>query len=109
MLTKYLSSQQAKTILVSQARQFAKWQPPSNRDFLTEEQIQKYQDDFENTFSKREQVFKKAERLALNEVKAENFKSDNVWFNRIKTMSDQEFELMPLSFVKKYGAFMTQW
>lgn len=32
-------------------------------------------------------------------------KDENLWWNKIPTLSDHEVDLLPFSFLKKYGTF----
>jgi len=61
---------------------------------------------FESTLTKREQVFMKADRLALDLIKKDMMSDDTLWWNKITTISEEEGELLPFSFVKKYGTFL---
>ena len=86
------------------SRSFAKWKDPTN-DFLSPEYIKAKKDEFEAAKSKREQVYLKADRMALNEIKTEVWAEENNWWNRLKTMSERDIDLMPMGFIKKYGSF----
>jgi len=50
----------------------------------------------------------KADRLALLKIREETWADENNWWNKMKTLSDNDIDLMPYSFVKKYGAFLLQ-
>lgn len=34
------------------------------------------------------------------------FEDEDNWWNKLKTMDDDELELMPYGFIKKYGTYM---
>ena len=89
------------------ARPFARWQPPTN-DFLTEEFIQKQKDDFENTLDEREKAFARANRLAILQLKKEQGADETLWWNKLASMSENDLDLMPFSFIKKYGSFINK-
>lgn len=46
-----------------------------------------------------------AERLALIKISNEHKTDETLWWNKIKTMDEEEQEFLPYSFVKKYGTF----
>jgi hypothetical protein len=48
----------------------------------------------------------RADRLALLETKREMFEDETNWWNKLKTMTNDEMELMPYGFIKKYGTYM---
>ena len=91
--------------VIAQTRCFAKWQKPTN-DFLDPEFIAKQKEIFEKTLSDREKAFAKADRLALLSIKKDVVNDENMWWNKIKTMNADELDLLPLSFLKKYGTFL---
>ena len=31
---------------------------------------------------------------------------ENVWFNKLQNMTEEEIDLIPYSFIKKYGSFL---
>ena len=39
-------------------------------------------------------------------VKKEDFNDDNLWWNKIQNMTEKEIDLIPYSFMKKYGSFL---
>ncbi len=47
-----------------------------------------------------------ADRLALLKMKKENMSDENLWWNKISKMSEDEMDLLPYSFIKKYGSFI---
>ena len=53
----------------------------------------------------------KADRLAGIEMANERFASEEIWWNRVsnENLDDEESDLWPLSFIKKYGTFATKW
>lgn len=34
---------------------------------------------------------------------------EKAWWNKIQNMNDRDLELLPDSFMKKYGSFITKW
>ena len=85
-------------------RSFAKWQKPRN-DFLSAEFIKKQQDLFDSKHDERQKIIMSAERLALIKISNEHKTDETLWWNKIKTMDEEEQEFLPYSFVKKYGTF----
>jgi len=100
-----LSKALTQSNLLKQSRHFAKWVTPKN-DHLDPEYIKKQKDLFETTLSKREQAYKMADRLALNEIKKEALQDPTLWWNKLGAMNEEERDLLPFSFVKKYGTFI---
>ena len=39
-------------------------------------------------------------------AKKEDFNDDNLWWNKIQNMTEKEIDLIPYSFMKKYGSFL---
>jgi len=39
-------------------------------------------------------------------IKKDAVNDENMWWNKIKSMSADELDLLPLSFLKKYGTFL---
>tara|TARA_B110000285_G_C15054310_1_gene578704 strand:- start:977 stop:1222 length:246 start_codon:yes stop_codon:yes gene_type:complete len=68
--------------------------------------VEKYKNDFEQSLDARQKAFLRADRLALLESKKEMFEDEDNWWNKLKTMDDDELELMPYGFIKKYGTYM---
>ena len=85
-------------------RHFAK--NNDSNDFLDPAMIEKSNKDFEESLTSRQKAFLRADRLALLDYKREVFTDEANWWNKLKTMSDDEIELMPYGFIKKYGTFM---
>ena len=75
-------------------------------DHLDPAYIEKSNKDFEDSLSSRQKAFLRADRLALLESKGAEFTNEANWWNKLKTMTDDEIELMPYGFIKKYGTFM---
>ena len=48
----------------------------------------------------------RAQKLALNSIKQDLLDSDTLWWKKITKMSDDEIDLLPFSFLKKYGSFI---
>lgn len=36
------------------------------------------------------------------------YDDENNWWNKFKTMSEDDIELMPYGFIKKYGTYLTK-
>lgn len=49
----------------------------------------------------------KAERLAKQRLHVEAMTDENLWWNKIKTMTDYELDMLPHGFTKKYGTFVS--
>ena len=47
----------------------------------------------------------KAEKLAILKLSQEKSQDQSLWWNKIKSMTEEEEEFLPYSFVKKYGTF----
>ena len=39
---------------------------------------------------------------------AEDVNSEKYWWNKLRNMSEEELDLMPYGFIKKYGTFLTK-
>jgi len=87
-------------------RAFARWQDPTN-DFLEPEFIERQNKLFRDTLSEREQVFRKADRIAMLAEEKEALKDTDLWWNRFAIMSADDMDLLPFTFLKKYGSFLT--
>ena len=48
----------------------------------------------------------KADLLAQRSIAADHVKDETNWWHTLKTMSDEDLELLPYSFMKKYGSFV---
>ena len=48
----------------------------------------------------------KADRLALIELRREDAHNPKYWWNKIRSMTDDEMELLPFNWLKKYGTFV---
>lgn len=48
----------------------------------------------------------RADRLAYLKMQAEEYASEDLWWNRLKGMSEEELDLLPFGFLKKYGTFL---
>lgn len=48
----------------------------------------------------------KADRLALIELRREDAQDPVYWWNKIRMMTDDEMELLPFNYLKKYGTFV---
>jgi hypothetical protein len=48
----------------------------------------------------------KAERLAMLSMQGKHYTDGTMWWNKLNTMSDAEFKMMPYGFVKKYGSII---
>ena len=91
-----------------QTRCFAKWQDPKN-DHLSDEFIKKQKEIFEDQLDVKKKKLLQAQRI----LQLENFeREDNLetsdkslWWNKVMSMEDEEMEMLPYSFVKKYGTF----
>lgn len=77
-------------------------------DHLDPSLIEKYNKDFEESLTERQKTFMRADRLALLEIKQEMYDDENNWWNKFKTMSEDDIELMPYGFIKKYGTYLTK-
>ena len=51
----------------------------------------------------------KADRLAMLEMAEERSSSETMWWNRVANLDEEESDLWPLSFMKKYGTFATKY
>lgn len=51
-------------------------------------------------------MFLRADRLAYLKIQADQNASEDLWWNRLKNMSEQEIDLLPFGFLKKYGTFI---
>ena len=87
------------------SRGFAKFAPPPNS--YPEGFLENEKKIFEERFTERQRTFLKARHLALLDVQSEDMKSNDLWWNRLKNMTDEELEIMPYSWTKKYGTFIT--
>ena len=85
-------------------RPFARWQKPTN-DFLTPEFIKRQKDIVDQYHDERQQIYLKADRLALTKLNQEKQQDQSLWWNKIQNMTEEEEEFLPYSFVKKYGTF----
>jgi hypothetical protein len=45
--------------------------------------------------------------LALRALKREAVNDDSLWWNKLKNMSEYDIDMLPFSFLKKYGTFLT--
>ena len=99
------TSQISNVLRVSQPmRHFAK--KNDSNDHLDPALIEKSNKDFEESLTSRQKAFLRADRLALLDHKREVYTDESNWWNKLKTMTDDEIELMPYGFIKKYGTFM---
>jgi len=48
-----------------------------------------------------------AERLAALQHQRDYIDDENHWWNKLQTMTEPELKLMPLSFIRKYGSYLT--
>lgn len=48
----------------------------------------------------------RADRLAYLKIQADQNASEDLWWNRLQNMSVEELDLLPFSFLKKYGTFL---
>ena len=56
--------------------------------------------------TERQQTMMKADRLALIELRREDAHNPKYWWNKIRSMTDDEMELLPFNWLKKYGTFV---
>lgn len=86
------------------ARHFARFKP-SKLD-IPDEFIQKEKELFEQNVSQRERTHMHIQRLALKELAQESSVQDKLWWNKIATLTEDDMEMLPLSFTLKYGTFV---
>ena len=43
----------------------------------------------------------------MNEIKHEALSDDTLWWNKLRKMTHDEVEMMPFTFIKKYGSFLS--
>ena len=48
----------------------------------------------------------KADLLAQRSIAADSVADENNWWHTVRTMSEEDMELLPYSFMKKYGSFV---
>jgi len=76
---------------------------------LTEEYIQKQKKLFEDNLDVKKKKLMQAERiLQLEHLKNEGNPAtadQSLWWNKIASMDDDEMDMLPYGFVKKYGTF----
>ena len=48
-----------------------------------------------------------AHRLVALRQQEDYLKDENQWWNKLISLTQDEFELMPLGFIKKYGSYLT--
>ena len=48
-----------------------------------------------------------AERLVTLRKQDDYINDENAWWNKLTSMTQDEFELMPMGFIKKYGSYLT--
>lgn len=48
----------------------------------------------------------KADLLAQRSIASDHVNDESNWWHTVKTMSEEDIELLPYSFMKKYGTFV---
>jgi len=61
---------------------------------------------FEKTLDPKQKEALQLERLAMLEMQKRSIEDKKAWWNKLKTMSEQEMKLMPYGFLKKYGSML---
>ena len=86
------------------ARGFARWKELDN-SFLDPKLISKSKAEFD-ALPARQKVIYEADRKALIELARQRKTDNNLWWNRLSSMTEEEQELLPLPWIKKYGSQM---
>lgn len=48
----------------------------------------------------------KADLLAQRSIARDTVNDENNWWHMVKTLSEEDLDLLPFSFLKKYGSFV---
>jgi len=89
-------------------RSFARWTPPSQAEGLSEEFIAREKELFQKNVDKRQKALLNARRLAMAELDTDPKYNERLWWNKIRTMSDEEADMLPFGFTMKYGTFLNK-
>lgn len=69
--------------------------------------LDKDQEDF-NKLSDKEKLYHQAERLLFLQHPQELNSDNTLWWNKVRTMTDEELKILPQSFVLKFGSFINR-
>lgn len=48
-----------------------------------------------------------ADRLAMLKMQEDYINNPNFWWNKLANITEEEFNLMPMGFIKKYGSYIS--
>lgn len=95
-----------KLVAAVPSRPFAKWVEPAVHN-LSKELVDRENELFAK-LPMETQIFMKADRLALQRIQKEKLMSEDLWWNKLNTIGDEELDMLPHSFIKKFGTFVTK-
>ena len=74
-----------------------------DKDFMKDEM-----EAFETYISEKKKTELKFERKLFLRAQKDAFEDPKHWWNKLATISEKELEMLPYSFLKKYGSYLTQ-
>ena len=81
--------------------------PKNNTDLIPPEMMELEKREFKARVSQKQRDIMAAERLAMLRLQQDYINDQTSWWNKLRTMSEDEMNLMPLGFIKKYGSYIT--
>lgn len=81
--------------------------PPSDEEKRREEFLKKERAHFES-LSDRDKAYYQAFRLSLMKSMEEQWKDGNNWWNKIAQMKEEEIDVLPNEYLRKFGGFLVK-
>jgi hypothetical protein len=77
-----------------------------NTKMIPENMLEREKKLFQERVSEKDKKFMEANRLASMQLRKEFNENENAWWNQLRTISEVEYKLMPMGFIKKYGSYI---
>lgn len=62
---------------------------------------------FKERVSEKQKDLFAAERLVALRMQEDYIGDEKMWWNKLQTMTEREYSMMPAGFIKKYGSYIT--
>ena len=81
--------------------------PKDNTHLIPEKMMEEETKAFKERVSEKNRDILAAQRLSYLRMQRDYLDDENVWWNKLRNISEEEFKLMPMGFIKKYGSYIT--
>ena len=97
----------ARVLSPCQVVHFSDHVPKDNMDIIPDGFIEHEKKAFKERVSEKKADFMAAQRLVNLKRQEDYLNDDSFWWNKLSNMTKEDFELMPMGYIRKYGSYMT--